>query len=48
MMIDNRYRPEVLKKGDGRFDDMVNYMDWASQGFDHKFTVTGDEVKITA
>jgi len=47
MMIDKRYRPEVLKKGDARFDDMVNYMDWASDGFDHKFTVDGDEVKIT-
>jgi Bacterial capsule synthesis protein PGA_cap len=48
MMIDKRYRPEVLKKGDARFDDMVNYMDWASEGFDHKFSVAGDEVKITA
>ena len=48
MMIDNRYRPEVLKKGDPRFDDMVNYMDWASDGFDHKFSVTGDEVRISA
>jgi poly-gamma-glutamate synthesis protein (capsule biosynthesis protein) len=48
MMIDTQYRPEVLKRGDARFDDMVNYMDWASDGFDHKFQVVGDEVKITA
>lgn len=48
MMIDKLYRPEVLKNGDPRFDDMVRYMDWASEGFDHRFTVVGDEVKITA
>lgn len=47
MMIDKLYRPEVLKNGDPRFDDMVRYMDWASEGFDHRFTVAGDEVKIT-
>jgi hypothetical protein len=48
MMIDKLYRPEVLKNGDPRFDDMVKYMDWASEGFDHRFSVVGDEVKITA
>jgi len=48
MMIDTQYRPEVLRNGDPRFDDMVKYMDWASEGFDHKFEVVGDEVKITA
>jgi len=47
MMIDKQYRPEVLRNGDPRFDDMVRYMDWASEGFDHKFTVRGDEVVIT-
>ena len=35
MMIDKLYRPEVLQPGDPRFDDMVRYMDWASEGFDH-------------
>jgi len=48
MMIDKLYRPEVLRKGDSRFDDIVSYMDWASEGFDHQFTVEGDEVVITA
>ncbi len=47
MMIDGHYRPEVLKQKDPRFADMVHYMDWASEGFDHKFTVEGDEVIIT-
>ncbi len=47
MMIDTQYRPEVLKHDDPRFDDMVRYMDWASDGFDHKFTTSGDEVLIS-
>ena len=47
MMIDKQYRPEVLKNGDPRFDDMVRYMEWASEGFDHNFMVRGDEVVIT-
>ena len=48
MMIDKQYRPEVLRHNDPRFDDMVRYMEWASAGFDHKFRVVGNEVKITA
>ena len=47
MMIDRQYRPEVLHAGDERFEDMVSYMDWASDGFDHKFTRYGDEVIVT-
>jgi capsule synthesis protein PGA_cap len=47
MMIDKQYRPEVLHAGDERFDDMVSYMDWASEGFDHTFTQHGDEVIVT-
>ncbi|MBI4191136.1 MAG: CapA family protein [Betaproteobacteria bacterium] len=46
MMIDKLYRPEVLHNGDPRFDDMVRYMEWTSEGFNHKFTVEGDEVVI--
>ena len=48
MMIDRQYRPEVLRAGDPRFDDMVAYMAWASEGFDHAFTRVGDEVVVTA
>jgi hypothetical protein len=47
MMIDTRYRPEVLRQGDPRFDDMVRYMEWVSEGFDHTFAVEGDEVVVT-
>ena len=48
MVIDKQYRPEVLRAGDPRFDDMVGYMDWASEGFAHAFTRRGDEVLVTA
>jgi poly-gamma-glutamate synthesis protein (capsule biosynthesis protein) len=48
MMIDKQYRPEVLHAGDPRFDDIVAYMDWASEGFDHAFTRSGDEIVVTA
>ena len=46
MMIDKKYRPEVLHHGDSRFDDAVKYMDWTSDGFKHRFSVEGDEVVI--
>lgn len=46
LLIDSLYRPEVLRSGDPRFDDVVAYMDWASDGFNHRFTVDGDEVVI--
>lgn len=46
VLIDKELRPEVLRAGDSRFDDMVRYMDWVSDGFDHKFRVEGDEVIV--
>lgn len=47
VLIDKQLRPEVLRHGDPRFDEAVRYMDWASEGFDHQFTVEGDEVVVT-
>ncbi len=47
VLIDKQLRPEVLRRGDPRFDDMVGYMDWTSGDFDHKFAVEGDEVVVT-
>ena len=47
VLIDKQLRPEVLKHGDPRFDDMVGYMDWTSGDFDHKFAVEGDEIVVT-
>jgi poly-gamma-glutamate synthesis protein (capsule biosynthesis protein) len=45
--IDKQLRPEVLRHGDPRFDEVVNFLDWASEDFNHKFTVEGDEVVVT-
>ena len=47
-MIDHLYRPGVLRTGDARFDDVVRYVDWASEGFDPRFEVRGGEALITA
>lgn len=46
VLIDQLYRPEVLHHGDKHFDEVVRYMDWASDGLEHKFTVDGDEIII--
>ena len=46
MIINKQYQPEVLFQGDPRFDDAVRYMDWASEGFDHKFVLDGDDVRV--
>jgi poly-gamma-glutamate synthesis protein (capsule biosynthesis protein) len=46
-LIDTQLRPEILHPGDPRFDDMVRYMEWASEGFTHHFTVDGDEIAIS-
>jgi poly-gamma-glutamate synthesis protein (capsule biosynthesis protein) len=48
VLIDRELRPEVLRAGDPRFDDAVRFMEWASEGFDHRFSVQGDEVVVTA
>lgn len=45
-LIDKQLRPEILKQGDPRFDEAVNFMDWVSEDFSHKFTVEEDEVVI--
>ena len=47
VLLDKQLRPEVLRKGDPRFDDAVSYMDWASEGFEHTFAVEGDEVVVS-
>jgi hypothetical protein len=42
-----QYRPQVLRTGDAGFDDMVAYMEWASEGFEHVFIYRGDEIFVT-
>jgi poly-gamma-glutamate synthesis protein (capsule biosynthesis protein) len=47
VLIDKQLRPEVLRRGDPRFDDAVRFMEWASEGYEHRFAVDGDEVVVT-
>lgn len=46
VLIDRRLRPEVLRAGDPRFDDAVRFMEWVSEGFEHRFAIEGDEVVV--
>ena len=48
MMIDKQYRPEVLRSSDARFLEVLRYLEWASEGFAHRFAVEEDEVVVTA
>ncbi|MGE0058665.1 MAG: CapA family protein [Dehalococcoidia bacterium] len=47
MVINSLYQPEPLKNGDPRFDDMVQFMRWSTEGFPTNMTVRGDEVVLT-
>ncbi|RKR45215.1 CapA family protein [Paraburkholderia sp. BL17N1] len=46
--FDGRYRPEALRAGDSRFEEVVEYMEWASEDMPHRFEIEGDEVVVTA
>jgi poly-gamma-glutamate synthesis protein (capsule biosynthesis protein) len=47
MLLDKEIRPEVLRQQDPRFQESVNFMEWASEGIPHQFIVEGDEVVVT-
>jgi poly-gamma-glutamate synthesis protein (capsule biosynthesis protein) len=44
--INTKYQPEILRRDDPRFQDQVDYMEWASEGFNHRFRIEGDEVIV--
>jgi poly-gamma-glutamate capsule biosynthesis protein CapA/YwtB (metallophosphatase superfamily) len=46
MAMDKRYRPEVLRRGDKRFDEVLAYMEWASEDMPHRFMLDGDEIIV--
>ncbi|MCC6531896.1 MAG: CapA family protein [Burkholderiales bacterium] len=48
MVIDRAYRPRPVRAGEAEFDDILAYMSWCSEGFPHRFSVRGDEVRIDA
>ena len=45
-LINKQYKPEILHKGDARFNDSVEYMERASEGFAHRFSIEDNEVVI--
>ena len=47
VQIDRQLRPEVLTHSDTRFDTVMNYLDWASEDYAHRFVVEGDEVVVS-
>lgn len=46
VLIDKKLRPEVLHHSDSRFADAIRYMEWASEGWPHAFSIEGDEVIV--
>lgn len=48
MAMDSQYRPQVLKRDDPKFAEVVSYLEWASTDLPHQFAVEGDEVVVTA
>jgi poly-gamma-glutamate synthesis protein (capsule biosynthesis protein) len=46
VLIDRELRPEVLKRGDARFEEAVDYMKWASESYAAGFEVNGDEIRV--
>ncbi len=48
VLIDRQLRPEVLRRGDARFEDALRFMEWVSEDHPHRFTVEGDEVVVIA
>ena len=44
--INKQLRPQVLKHGDPRFEEVARYLEWASEGFNCRFALEGDEVVI--
>jgi poly-gamma-glutamate synthesis protein (capsule biosynthesis protein) len=47
MTFDRKYRPELLRRNDPRFAEIVSYMEWVSEDMPHRFTVEGDEVLVS-
>ena len=47
-MIDKQLRPEMLRHEDPRFQEAVAFMEWVSEGYEHRFIAEGDEVVVTA
>lgn len=45
-IVNDRTQPLPLDHSDPRFSEVIEYLDWASSDFPHRFTVDGNEVVI--
>jgi len=48
MAMDAANCPQILKRGDPRFTEVLEYLEWASEDMPHRFQVDGDEVLVLA
>ncbi len=48
VFFDQSYRPRTLDAGDPRFQEVVDYIEWASADLPHAFRIEGNEVFVTA
>ena len=44
--IDREYRPVPAARSDAAFDEVLAYVEWASEGLPHRFEVAGDEIRV--
>jgi poly-gamma-glutamate synthesis protein (capsule biosynthesis protein) len=44
--IDRQYRPVPAAAGTPEFDEVLDYIEWASVGLDHRFEPAGDEILV--
>jgi poly-gamma-glutamate synthesis protein (capsule biosynthesis protein) len=48
MAMNSSNCPQVLKRDDPKFDEVLEYLEWASEDMPHQFRVEGDEVVVLA
>ncbi len=46
--IDPEYRPVPASRGEAEFDEVLSYLEWASEGLPHRFEPDGDEIRVLA
>lgn len=44
--VNTKTQPEVLDRNDDRFKEILDYMEWVSDQFPHKFKAEGDEIVV--
>ncbi len=46
VLINKQAQPEALKRGDQRFQEVLEYAEWVSDQFPHTFIIEGDEIVV--